>query len=191
MEHLAAPALPVFLLVACVIGLGVSLLAAARIVRRGRVAQTPYESGVDPIHDTRRRFDVRFHLLAIAFLVFDVELLFLYPWAVTAGNGRGIGMGTSVPIGVDARQAALEQGHEASDKVRATSQQPPAALQGSPTSNAKPAAPLSPVQRSRQSRASESASANSHVMFTGAMVFVILLTLGYVYDWRKGVFRWR
>lgn len=44
----------------------------------------PYESGMDPIHDTRRRFDVRFHLVAIAFLVFDVELLFLYPWAVAA-----------------------------------------------------------------------------------------------------------
>ena len=54
----------------------------------------PYESGMDPIHDTRRRFDVRFHLIAIAFLVFDVEVLFLYPWAVAAkrpeyrGNGR-------------------------------------------------------------------------------------------------------
>ena len=44
----------------------------------------PYESGMDPVHDTRRRFDVRFHLLAIAFLVFDVELLFLYPWAVAS-----------------------------------------------------------------------------------------------------------
>ncbi len=44
----------------------------------------PYESGMDPIHDTRRRFDVRFHLIAIAFLVFDVEVLFLYPWAVAA-----------------------------------------------------------------------------------------------------------
>ncbi len=37
---------------------------------------------MDPIHDTRRRFDIRFHLVAIAFLVFDVEVLFLYPWAV-------------------------------------------------------------------------------------------------------------
>ena len=80
----------------CVIGLAVGLLAFARIVRPGRpgpVTRMPYESGMDPIHDTRRRFDVRFYLLAIAFLVFDVELLFLYPWAVVAG-----GMGTSVPI---------------------------------------------------------------------------------------------
>ena len=49
------------------------------------VKRMPYESGMDPIHDTRRRFDVRFYLLAIAFLVFDVELLFLYPWAVVFG----------------------------------------------------------------------------------------------------------
>ena len=43
---------------------------------------------MDPIHDTRRRFDVRFHLVAIAFLVFDVELLFLYPWAVASQHIR-------------------------------------------------------------------------------------------------------
>jgi NADH-quinone oxidoreductase subunit A len=50
----------------------------------------PYESGMDPIHDARRRFDVRFHLVAITFLVFDVELLFLYPWAVANRNPAGI-----------------------------------------------------------------------------------------------------
>ena len=50
----------------------------------------PYESGMDPIHDTRRRFDVRFHLVAITFLVFDVELLFLYPWAVASRSPAGI-----------------------------------------------------------------------------------------------------
>ena len=49
----------------------------------------PYESGMDPVHDTRRRFDVRFHLVAIAFLVFDVELLFLYPWAVATRQTAG------------------------------------------------------------------------------------------------------
>src|SRR5262249_8637833 len=44
----------------------------------------PYESGMDPIGTTRQRFDVKFYLIAILFLVFDVELLFLYPWAVVA-----------------------------------------------------------------------------------------------------------
>jgi NADH-quinone oxidoreductase subunit A len=58
--------------------------------RDGKVKEMPYESGMDPIHDTRRRFDVRFHLVAITFLVFDVELLFLYPWAVASKNPEGI-----------------------------------------------------------------------------------------------------
>jgi NADH-quinone oxidoreductase subunit A len=50
----------------------------------------PYESGMDPIHDAHRKFDVRFHLVAIAFLIFDVELLFLYPWAVASRDPSGI-----------------------------------------------------------------------------------------------------
>ena len=82
--------LPVFLFVVCTIGLAVGLLVVASLFnpgRPGRVTRMPYESGMDPIHDTRRRFDVRFHLLAIAFLVFDVELLFLYPWAVASRAG--------------------------------------------------------------------------------------------------------
>jgi len=58
--------------------------------RKGKVKAMPYESGMDPIHDARRRFDVRFHLVAIAFLVFDVELLFLYPWAVASRHPQGI-----------------------------------------------------------------------------------------------------
>ena len=52
------------------------------------VKQMPYESGMDPVGDARQPFDVRFYLVAILFLVFDVELLFLYPWAVSAYSGR-------------------------------------------------------------------------------------------------------
>ncbi len=62
--------------------LGLGWLLGPR--RNNPVKAMPYESGMDPIHDTRRRFDVRFYLVAIAFLLFDVELLFLYPWAVAA-----------------------------------------------------------------------------------------------------------
>ena len=79
--------LPIFLFVACARALSVGLLLVSGLVgpsKDGGVKQMPYESGMDPIHDARRRFDVRFHLVAIAFLVFDVELLFLYPWAVAS-----------------------------------------------------------------------------------------------------------
>jgi len=54
------------------------------------VKQMPYESGMDPVGDARQPFDVRFYLVAILFLVFDVELLFLYPWAVSAYVDRVI-----------------------------------------------------------------------------------------------------
>lgn len=85
--------LPILMFVAAATALAAGLLIVGSLVgpsRSGRVKEMPYESGMDPIHDTRRRFDVRFHLVAIAFLVFDVELLFLYPWAVASRNKEGI-----------------------------------------------------------------------------------------------------
>src|SRR5437879_9363792 len=85
--------LPILLFLAVSSALAVGMLLAGSLVgprRQSDVKQMPYESGMDPIHDTRRRFDVRFNLVAIAFLVFDVELLFLYPWAVASGNEFGI-----------------------------------------------------------------------------------------------------
>jgi NADH:ubiquinone oxidoreductase subunit 3 (subunit A) len=53
----------------------------------------PYESGMDPVGDARQPFDVKFYLVAILFLVFDVELLFLYPWAASAFVEAGIPAG--------------------------------------------------------------------------------------------------
>jgi len=84
--------LPILLIVLCAALLAVGLLVAGSLVgprRQGAVKQMPYESGMDPLHDSRRRFDVRFHVVAIAFLLFDVELLFLYPWAVASRNSQG------------------------------------------------------------------------------------------------------
>jgi NADH-quinone oxidoreductase subunit A len=80
-------ALPILLFVVAAAAVSVALLVAGLVIgprRSTRVKEMPYESGMDPIHDARRRFDVRFHVVAIAFLVFDVELLFLYPWAVAS-----------------------------------------------------------------------------------------------------------
>ena len=83
----------IFATVVVAAALPVVMLAVAQVFgpqRRGRVKEMPYESGMDPIHDTRRRFDVRFHLVAIAFLVFDVELLFLYPWVVAQWSAGAV-----------------------------------------------------------------------------------------------------
>ncbi|MBC8113559.1 MAG: NADH-quinone oxidoreductase subunit A [Candidatus Saccharimonas sp.] len=59
---------------------------------RTAVKQMPYESGMDPVGDARQPFDVKFYLVAILFLVFDVELLFLYPWSVAAYSTDGVGV---------------------------------------------------------------------------------------------------
>jgi NADH-quinone oxidoreductase subunit A len=69
------------------VGFVVTTLVLAHIVgprKKTPVKQMPYESGMDPVGDARQPFNIRFYLVAILFLVFDVELLFLYPWAVTA-----------------------------------------------------------------------------------------------------------
>ena len=85
--------LPILLFVAISSALAVGMLFAGWLIgpnRDSAVKQMPYESGMDPIHDTHRKFDVRFNLVAIAFLVFDVELLFLYPWAVASRDAAGL-----------------------------------------------------------------------------------------------------
>jgi NADH:ubiquinone oxidoreductase subunit 3 (subunit A) len=78
---------PIFLYLALILAFAVGSIFAAHLIapkKRTAVKLMTYESGMDPIGDARQRFDVRFYLIAILFLVFDVELLFLYPWAVSA-----------------------------------------------------------------------------------------------------------
>lgn len=80
---------PVMLYAVAVVGMAVCIVAASHMPflkprNATRVKQMTYESGMDPIGNARMQFDVKFYLIAILFLVFDVELLFLYPWAVTA-----------------------------------------------------------------------------------------------------------
>jgi NADH-quinone oxidoreductase subunit A len=78
---------PILIYLILVIGFVVVSLVAAHLlspIKKTQVKDSPYESGMDPIGDARQHFDVKFYLVAILFLVFDVELLFLYPWAVSA-----------------------------------------------------------------------------------------------------------
>jgi NADH:ubiquinone oxidoreductase subunit 3 (subunit A) len=83
---------PIFLYLVAIAGFAVSTMIAAHVIgprRRTVIKLMPYESGMDPVGDARQRFDVKFYLIAILFLVFDVELLFLYPWAVTVYRESG------------------------------------------------------------------------------------------------------
>jgi NADH-quinone oxidoreductase subunit A len=91
--------LPILLFVGVSSALAVAMLVAGTLIgpkRNSAVKEMPYESGMDPIHDAHRKFDVRFNLVAIAFLVFDVELLFLYPWAVASRDAAGIDAAVAV-----------------------------------------------------------------------------------------------
>ena len=60
--------------------LGLSRLLQRRVYEREKLL--PYECGVEPIGDARDRFSVRFYIVAMLFLVFDVEVVFLFPWAI-------------------------------------------------------------------------------------------------------------
>jgi NADH-quinone oxidoreductase subunit A len=74
----------VFAVIAGGIGIAMvagSLLAAPQLPYPGKLSA--YECGFDPFDDARRRFDVRYYLVAILFIIFDIEVAFLFPWAVS------------------------------------------------------------------------------------------------------------
>lgn len=76
---------PVLLLVAIAGAFVTGTIVFSRLIGPGRSGpgkQMTYESGMVPVGDARRRFNVRFYLVAMCFLVFDVEIVFFYPWAV-------------------------------------------------------------------------------------------------------------
>jgi NADH-quinone oxidoreductase subunit A len=73
----------IFLLVAFLISAGT--LVVASLIRPKNPFPTkvmPYECGIDPVDDARKRYTIRFYIVAILFVVFDVETIFLFPWAV-------------------------------------------------------------------------------------------------------------
>jgi NADH-quinone oxidoreductase subunit A len=92
---------PIFLFLLVAVAIALSMMIASAVLgphKYTKVKQMPYESGMNPFGDARQRFDVRYYLIAIVFLLFDVELLFLYPWAVAQWSG-GVPAATSAPAG--------------------------------------------------------------------------------------------
>lgn len=123
-----------------VVGLSVVItgvmFALAHLVRpakKGDVKDSTYESGMPIIGDARRRFNVRFYILAVVFLLFDVEVVFLWPWAPVfhkaATGSEAMVSSAGYPLGAGFLLAAMG-------------------------------------------------------------VFLVILLVGYVYAWRKGVFQW-
>jgi NADH-quinone oxidoreductase subunit A len=126
---MTSAAFPIFLFVVISTAMSAAILATAHLIgpkrRKTAVKEMPYESGMNPVHDARQRFNIGFYLLAIEFLVFDVEILILLPWAVAAGGKQTGTLGTG------------------------------------------------------------------HGVFWVVMAFLVILTVGFAYTWRKGVFKWK
>jgi len=77
--------LPVLLFLIVAIGFGAGTIALSTFIvprRHNPVKDAAYECGVDPVGDARSRFNIKFYLVAVLFILFDIEAVFLYPWAV-------------------------------------------------------------------------------------------------------------
>jgi len=168
-----AALIPFTLFLVALLGLSIGLIVLGHLCgphRSNLVKAMPYESGVDPFHDAHRRFHVGFHTLAVAFLVFDVELLFLYPWVISL------------------RQIAPSQERASATVIESTEKI------GQPA-NTVPI--LSETHSSGLQQSDEWAGVTgtgSHAIvrqaFWPGFVFFLLLGLGYAYDWRRRVFDW-
>jgi NADH-quinone oxidoreductase subunit A len=121
---------PIGVLILFVMGVATAIILVTQTLpkakRSGPRKDATYESGMEPIGDARRRFNVRFYLVAMLFLLFDVELIFMYPWA---------------KVFTQARVEGLAQGELA-------------------------------------------------FLFFEMVIFFMILLVGYVYAWGKGVFRY-
>jgi NADH-quinone oxidoreductase subunit A len=78
--------IPVLILLVAAIGFAVGVLVLSVLVgyqsKHTRAKDTAYECGKDPIGESGARFSVKFYLVAMLFILFDIEVVFLYPWAV-------------------------------------------------------------------------------------------------------------
>jgi len=75
---------PILIFMVMALGLGIVMLAIGRLLgphRPDPEKNSPYECGFEAFEDTRMKFDVRYYLVAILFIIFDLEIAFLFPWA--------------------------------------------------------------------------------------------------------------
>ena len=111
---------PVLLFIIVGSGIGFALITAGSLIGPRKPDEqklSPYECGFEAFGDSRMKFDVRYYLVAILFILFDLELAFLFPWAISNGT-----------VGI--------------------------------------------------------------VGFAAAMIFLVILTVGFVYEWKKGALDW-
>ncbi len=120
MDELLREYLPIMFFLAIAIAIAVAMVAASYVLARQKPDAekiSSYECGFEAFDDARSKFDVRFYLVAILFIIFDLEVAFLFPWAVSLEEIGGFG-------------------------------------------------------------------------FWSRFVFLVVLTVGFVYEWRKGALEW-
>ena len=88
-QPLLADYFPILVFMAVAAGIAAAMVGGSLLLARQKPNPeklSTYECGFEPFDDTRRRFDVRFYLVAILFIIFDLEVAFLFPWAVALGE---------------------------------------------------------------------------------------------------------
>ena len=89
MQDLLREYVPIVIFLAIAIGMACAMLIASYIIARQKPDSeklSAYECGFEAFDDARSQFDVRFYLVAILFIIFDLEVAFLFPWAVALGD---------------------------------------------------------------------------------------------------------
>jgi len=92
--------LPILIFLSVALALGLLMLSLGFLFGRGsktKAKLSPYECGFDPFEDARIPFDVRYYLVAILFIIFDLEIAFLFPWAVSLNK---IGIAGIIAMGI-------------------------------------------------------------------------------------------
>jgi NADH-quinone oxidoreductase subunit A len=98
-ERLLRDYFPILVFIAIAGGISIALVAGSLLVARQRpdtAKLSPYECGFEPFDDARIRFDVRYYLVAILFIIFDLEVAFLFPWAVSLADLGAFGFWSMV-----------------------------------------------------------------------------------------------
>jgi NADH-quinone oxidoreductase subunit A len=92
--------LPILTLIAIAVAFSIGSIVMSRLIgqkKPSEVKLAPYECGMPPIGSARERFSVKFYIIAMLFIVFDIEVVFMYPWAVMF---KRLGMFGFVEMGV-------------------------------------------------------------------------------------------
>ncbi len=96
-QPLLAEYFPILVFLGIAVGIAGSMVAGSYLLARQKPNAeklSTYECGFEPFEDTRHRFDVRFYLVAILFIIFDLEVAFLFPWAVALKDIGWLGFGS-------------------------------------------------------------------------------------------------